>query len=164
MHSAFVGLGANLGDPHAQLLDAVDAISRLPDTEVQAVSRFYRSAPMGPAQQPDYCNAVCRVATKLAPRVLLAALIDIERAVGRIRGSERWGPRLLDLDLLHVVDVAINEPGLRLPHPGLGERNFVLMPLAEIEPGLRIPGVGEVAALAGAIGRGGLRLWEKNSN
>lgn len=160
MRTAFIGLGANLGHPATQLRQALAAIAGLPGTAITATSRFYRSAPMGPAAQPDYCNAVCRVATALAPRELLDALIAIERAVGRVRGAERWGPRLLDLDLLHVVDHPLDEEGLRLPHPGLAKRNFVLVPLAEIDPELEIPGVGVVSTLAAAAGRQGLSIWD----
>lgn len=160
MYSAYVGLGANLGDPPAQLRFALRAIAGLPGTRVAAVSSFYRSAPMGPADQPDYCNAVCCVETALAPRELLGALIDIERALGRTRGHERWGPRMLDLDLLHVEGVALDEPGLHLPHPGLARRNFVLVPLAELAPNLVIDGLGGIADHVRAIGREGLSNWE----
>lgn len=162
MYTAYIGLGANLGDPAAQLRDALGAIAQLPGTDVTATSRFYRSAPMGPPLQPHYCNAVCRVNTALAPRDLLDSLIAIELAVGRVRGDERWGPRLLDLDLLHVVGFSLDEDGLRLPHPGLAERNFVLVPMAEIEPGLHIPGVGSVATIAAAVGRDGLDFWTRD--
>ena len=160
MTSAYVGLGANLGDPAAQLRTALDAIDRLPGTRVVATSGFYRSPPMGPAGQPDYCNAACHVDTTLAPRALLEALIEIERAVGRVRGGERWGPRRLDLDLLHVEGVEMNEPGLHLPHPGIGKRNFVLVPLAEVAPALEIPGLGRVADRAREAGASDLGPWE----
>jgi 2-amino-4-hydroxy-6-hydroxymethyldihydropteridine diphosphokinase len=160
MTSAYVGLGANLGEPAAQLRTALDAIAQLPDTRVVATSRFYRSAPMGPPEQPDYCNAVCEVETRLSPRALLEALIGIERAVGRVRGAERWGPRRLDLDLLHVQGVVMDEPGLHLPHPGIGQRNFVLVPLAELSATLEIPGLGDATEAARAIGTEGLSLWD----
>lgn len=160
MYLAYVGLGANLGDPPAQLRYALSAIAGLPGTRLDAVSGFYRSAPMGPADQPEYCNAVCRLETALAPRNLLDALIDIERAVGRTRGRERWGPRRLDLDLLHVEGIALDEPGLHLPHPGLAQRNFVLVPLAELAPDLAIPGLGRIADCARLIGREGLARWD----
>lgn len=160
MTSAYVGLGGNLGDPAAQLRTALEAMGRLPGTRVVATSRFYRSAPMGPPGQPDYCNAACELDTALAPRALLDALIDIERAAGRIRGAERWGPRRLDLDLLHVVGVEMNEPGLHLPHPGIGKRNFVLVPLAELAPMLEIPGLGRVAERAREFGTAGLEPWD----
>lgn len=160
MYFAFVGLGANLGDPAAQLRAALQAIAALPGTQLLAVSRFYRSAPMGPSGQPDYCNAVCRIQTALAPRELLDALIGIERDAGRIRGGERWGARQLDLDILHVEGVALDEPGLHLPHPGIARRNFVLAPLAEIAPALELPGLGRMDECARAYGTEGLALWD----
>lgn len=160
MYSAYVGLGANLGDPAAQLRAALAAIAALEGTQVVATSRFYRSAPMGPPDQPEYCNAVCHVRTGLAPRALLDALIDIERTAGRIRGGERWGPRRLDLDLLHVEGLQTDEPGLHLPHPGIAKRNFVLVPLAELAPALEIPGLAAIDSLARAVGMEGLSAWD----
>lgn len=160
MTSAYVGLGANLGDPAAQLRAALDAMARLPDTRVVTTSRFYRSAPMGPPGQPDYCNAACQLDTALTPRALLDALIAIERAAGRVRGAERWGPRRLDLDLLHVEGVEMNEPGLHLPHPGIAKRNFVLVPLAELAPHLEIRGLGRIADRAREAGTAGLGPWD----
>lgn len=159
MINAYVGLGANLDDPAAQLRAAIQAIAGLPGTRLLATSSLYRSAPMGPPDQPDYCNAVCQVETRLAPAAMLDALLLIERQAGRERGADRWGPRRLDLDLLHVEGVQLDQPGLRLPHPGLAQRNFVLLPLAEIAPGLTIPGLGRVEALALAADRAGLALW-----
>ena len=159
MRTAYIGLGANLGQPAAQLRAALAELNALADVHVEAVSRFYRSAPMGPAEQPDYCNAVCRVRTSREPQALLAAMIAIEQVAGRVRDGQRWGPRSLDLDLLHVAGVESRAPGLNLPHPGIAQRNFVLVPLAEIEPDLQIPGLGAVSALAGAIGRQGLVPW-----
>lgn len=160
MYSAYVGLGANLGDPAAQLRAALAAIAALDGTQVVATSRFYRSAPMGPPDQPEYCNAVCHVQTGLAPRALLDALIGIERTAGRIRGGERWGPRRLDLDLLHVEGLQTDEPGLRLPHPGIAKRNFVLVPLAELAPALEIPGLPAIDWLAREVGMEGLSAWD----
>ncbi len=160
VHSAYVGLGANLGDPAAQLRAALAAIAALDGTQVVATSRFYRSAPMGPPDQPYYCNAVCHVRTAIAPRDLLDALIGIERAAGRIRGGERWGARRLDLDLLHVEGVVLDEPGLHLPHPGIAQRNFVLVPLAELAPALAIPGLGALDVHARDIGMDGLSAWD----
>lgn len=160
MYSAYVGLGANLGDPAAQLRAAARAIAALPETRLRAGSRLYRSAPMGPAGQPDYCNAVVHIDTNLAPRALLDALIGIERAAGRVRGGERWGARQLDLDILHVEGIALDEPGLHLPHPGLAQRNFVLAPFAEIAPALDVPGLGRITALAERAGTAGLSLWD----
>lgn len=157
--AAYIGIGANLGDPAAQVRHALHAIAQLPGVQLRGVSRFYGSAPMGPADQPDFCNAVCRVDSRMAPAPLLQALIGIEREAGRVRGAERWGPRLLDLDLLHVEGVALDEPGLHLPHPGLAHRNFVLVPLAELAPALHIPGVGVMQDLAARMSREGLWLW-----
>lgn len=160
MNSAYVGLGANLGDPAMQLRAALHTIASLDGTQVVATSRFYRSAPMGPPDQPEYCNAVCHVRTTLTPRELLDALIGIERSAGRIRGGERWGPRRLDLDLLHVEGVVLDEPGLHLPHPGIGKRNFVLVPLVELAPALEIPGLVAIDALARDVGMDGLSAWD----
>lgn len=160
MHVAYVGLGANLGDPAAQLRAALEAIAALEATQILATSRFYRSAPMGPPDQPDYCNAVCQVQTALEPRDLLDALIGIERFAGRIRGGARWGPRRLDLDLLHVEGVTMDVPGLHLPHPGIAARNFVLVPLAELAPALRIPGLEPIGTLARSVGMDGLSAWD----
>ncbi len=149
MIDAYVGLGSNLGDPLAQLRRAVRALAALPGTRLCAVSPRYRNRPLGPADQPDYVNAVARLATDLAPRDLLAALQDIERAQGRVRDGRRWGPRTLDLDLLLYGDEVIDEPGLRVPHPGLAERDFVVLPLARVAPpGLTVPGRGRLTALA----------------
>lgn len=156
MKRAWIGLGANLGDPPAQLRTALEQISQL--GELQAVSSFYRSAPMGPADQPDYCNAVCRLATALSPVELMQRLLAIERHMGRVR-SLKWGPRTIDLDLLHVEGESCSTAELALPHPGIGQRNFVLVPLAELDPDLEIPGVGPVAALSARVGRAGLELW-----
>lgn len=160
LFSAFVGLGSNLGDPPERIREALAAIACIPGTRVTSTSSLYRSAPMGPADQPDYCNAVCRVETRLTARELLDALLAIERAAGRQRGPDRWGPRLLDLDLLHVEGLRLDQPGLHLPHPGIGLRNFVLMPLAEIAPELEIPGVGRIDHAAQAVGQEGLARWD----
>lgn len=119
---------------------------------------------MGPADQPDFINAVAGLLTRLAPRELLSALHGIEAAHGRRRRSDdRWGPRPLDLDLLAHGDHVLAEPDLRLPHPGIGERNFVLLPLASIAPDLEIPGLGRVGTLAGRIGREGLVCLDEGS-
>ena len=147
MTFAYVGLGSNLDDPVAQLDVAVDALGALPDTRVSAVSSYYRSAPLGPADQPDFVNAVAELQTSLTAAGLLRDLLAIERARGRIRG-ERWGPRVLDLDLLVFGDSVSVAASLQLPHPGIIERNFVLLPLQEIAPELEIPGIGRVADIA----------------
>ncbi len=144
---AFIGLGSNLDDPVAQIKRAFELLATIPDTEVVAQSSLYQSPPFGPVEQPDFVNAVAKVQTFLDAPTLLQQLQGIERSQGRIRG-ERWGPRILDLDLLVFSDQEIDEPNLEIPHPGIAERNFVLLPLREIAPELVIPGLGSVSDLA----------------
>lgn len=155
----YIGLGANLGQPAAQVSAAIDAIAALPQVRLVARSGLYRSAPMGGADQPDYCNAVVMVEAERTAAQMLEALLQIERAAGRLRDGQRWGSRQLDLDLLHVDGVHSEQPQLRLPHPGIARRNFVLIPLAEIAPTLEIPGLGVIAAAAVAVGWDGLEPW-----
>ncbi|WP_018935093.1 2-amino-4-hydroxy-6-hydroxymethyldihydropteridine diphosphokinase [Thioalkalivibrio sp. ALJ24] len=149
---AYIGIGANLGDPVAQVRDAFVRLAReLPDTRLTGRSRLYRNPPMGPPDQPDYVNAVARLQTRLSPRELLHALQAIEQRCGRVRDGQRWGPRLLDLDLLLFGDRELDEPGLAVPHPGAAERDFVVLPLLELAPGLEIPGRGPLEVLARAF-------------
>ncbi|MGY6215481.1 2-amino-4-hydroxy-6-hydroxymethyldihydropteridine diphosphokinase [Methylolobus aquaticus] len=136
---AYIGLGANLNDPISQLLRARQELSQNPQLREVAFSSLYRSAPMGPQDQPDYVNAVIAVETRLAPESLLAVLHEVENAHGRTRIGEQWGPRTLDLDLLLYGNETVATPTLRVPHPGLGEREFVLVPLLEIAPSLTLP-------------------------
>lgn len=138
--TAYIGIGSNLADPVQQVRQAVAALARLPQTTPGAVSSLYRTPPMGPPDQPDYVNAVAALTTTLHPRALLDALQDIERAQHRVRGR-RWGPRTVDLDLLVYGELSIDDPKLRVPHPGLAERAFVVVPLLEIAPALVIPGL-----------------------
>jgi 2-amino-4-hydroxy-6-hydroxymethyldihydropteridine diphosphokinase len=144
--TVFVGIGSNLRQPLDQVKAAIRALRRLPSSELLSVSPLYRSAPMGPPGQPDYINAVTALATMLDPETLLDALQAIEASQGRRRG-ERWGPRTLDLDILLYGDRVIDHSRLRVPHPGIAERAFVLVPLHDIAPGLRIPGYGPLAQL-----------------
>lgn len=141
---AFIALGANLGDPQAQIEKALQELSNLPETRLLRHSGLYRSAAVGYAEQPDFINAVAAVATALAPRVLLDALLAIETRHGRRREFKN-APRTLDLDLLLYDDLALHEHGLTLPHPRMIDRAFVLRPLAEIAPERIIPGHGRVA-------------------
>jgi len=141
---ATVGLGANLNDPAAQVEYALAELDRLPGTSVIARSSLYASAPVGYVDQPDFINAVAQVETTLAPRALLAALLDIEHRHGRER-SFRNAPRTLDLDLLLYGAAHFHEDGLTLPHPRMTERGFVLFPLLEIAPDTVIPGHGRAA-------------------
>lgn len=136
---AYIGLGSNLADPESQLKRAVEALGRIPQSRLAALSRFYRSRPMGPADQPDYINAVAMLDTRLDALDLLDALQAIELEQGRVRGPQRWGPRTLDLDLLLYGAEIINNERLLVPHPGIADRNFVLYPLADIAPELVMP-------------------------
>jgi 2-amino-4-hydroxy-6-hydroxymethyldihydropteridine diphosphokinase len=158
MPEVYVALGANLGDPPRQIERALARIAAIPGVDSLRCSSLYRSAPLGPPGQPDYCNAVCAFHTALAPLQLLHALQTIETAAGRVRG-ERWGARVLDLDLLHVAGVEIATPELTLPHPEMPVRNFVLIPLCEIAPTLVIGRFGSVGALAARVGNEGLARW-----
>ena len=154
---AHIGLGANLGDPAARLRWAIGHLAALGELEAQ--SRLYRSAPMGGMRQPDYCNAVAIVRVACEAPALMETLLGLERSAGRLRG-EKWGPRTLDLDLLHVDGLTLETPQLTLPHPGIATRNFVLKPWAEIAPDTQVPGVGSIGERAAAIGDDGLALWE----
>ncbi|MEF3192971.1 MAG: 2-amino-4-hydroxy-6-hydroxymethyldihydropteridine diphosphokinase [Halothiobacillaceae bacterium] len=149
MPLAYIGLGSNLSDPARQVGRALGAIAALPASRLTAASRLYRSPPMGPKDQPDYINAVAALETTLTPHDLLHALQTIEHDFGRVR-LRRWGERIIDLDLLLYDNVCLDAPELTLPHPGIGERAFVLRPLAEIAPDLVIPGLGPLANLLAA--------------
>lgn len=156
---AYVGLGGNVGEPDSVLRAAMVALEDLPGTSLQARSRLYRSAPWGRTDQASFVNAVVELSTTLDPQGLLRALLGIERRFGRVRatdGSDRWGPRILDLDLLLFDDQVLDLPGLRLPHPRLHERAFVLVPLLELAPALVIPGIGPAGDVARALGSGGV--------
>jgi 2-amino-4-hydroxy-6-hydroxymethyldihydropteridine diphosphokinase len=149
---ALVGLGGNVGDAATTLREALSALDRLPETRLLRASPLYRTPAWGPVAQSDFINAAAKLETRLDPRALLDALLEVERQFGRERheGEARWGPRTLDLDLLLFGEDVIDEPGLRVPHPHLHERAFALVPLAAIAPEAEIPGHGTVrSALAG---------------
>jgi 2-amino-4-hydroxy-6-hydroxymethyldihydropteridine diphosphokinase len=137
---AWVGLGGNLGDPAAALQDALDALDRIFGVELTAVSSVYQSAPVGLSAQPDFLNAVARIDTSLEPGELLEQLLRIETEQGRVRVGERFGPRLIDLDLLLYNETVLQSEVLTLPHPRMLERRFVLEPLAELEGDMGLPG------------------------
>ena len=146
MTTAYVGLGANLGDRETTLGRALELLGER--LELTAVSSLRDTEPVGYVDQPRFLNAAARIETELSPRELLDVLLDVERELGRVReGSPRFGPRTIDLDLLLYGDDAIDEPGLTVPHPRLHERRFVLEPLAELDPDLVVPGLGPVSAL-----------------
>lgn len=144
---AYVGLGSNLDEPERRVRAALDALARLPSTRLVRRSRLFRTEPWGRIDQPAFVNAAAELSTALAPRQLLEALLAIERAAGRHRDGTRWGPRTLDLDLLIYGDARVAEPDLRIPHPHIAERAFVLLPLADIDPRIEVPGRGRVDAL-----------------
>ena len=152
---AYIGLGSNLDNPAEQLRQAQTALARQPGIHLAACSRFYRSAPLGPQDQPDYVNAVAALDTELAPEALLDALQAVEAAQGRVR-LRRWGPRTLDLDILLYGDAVLATPRLSVPHPGLAERNFVLHPLAELAPDLVLPDGRTLAELLAQCDSAGL--------
>lgn len=146
MVTAYIGLGSNLNDPVDQVTRAIAELDELPETATHSHSSLYQSKPMGGLDQPDYVNAVVRVDTGLNPEKLLAELQAIEATHGRVR-EERWGARTLDLDLLLYGSAIIDTPDLQVPHPGVGERGFVLYPLNEIAPDLEIPRLGTISDL-----------------
>lgn len=156
MITAYLGIGSNLDNPVAQVRLALKSLAAVPDTRLLGQSSLYRSAPLGPPDQPDYINAVARIHTALAPPALLDALQAIELAQGRVRTGERWGPRTLDLDILLYGDEIISTERLTVPHPGLQQRNFVLYPLQELAPQLVLPGLGGLDVLLAACSADGL--------
>jgi 2-amino-4-hydroxy-6-hydroxymethyldihydropteridine diphosphokinase len=138
----FIALGANLGvDPAANLDDAVRRLKETPGLSPRRRAPIYRSPPLGPPGQPEYANSVLEADTDLAPTRLLDALLAVEDAMGRIR-AERWGPRIIDLDLLLYGSTEIDDPRLRVPHPEMIHRRFVLKPLADLAPDVVVPGTG----------------------
>lgn len=163
MQRCYVAIGSNLADPVAQALAAIETLQQLPDSQFVAVSSLYASKPMGPQSQPDYINAVICFDTKLAPIALLDALQHIENTQGRVR-NERWGARTLDLDILLYADQVIDTPRLTVPHYGMKVREFVLYPLAEIEPELRLPDGESVAELTLNCPRNDLEIHQKVPN
>ncbi len=151
LHRAWVGLGSNLADPRSQLVRALEELDRLPLTRLCIASRLYSSRPLGPSDQPDFINAVAELETRLSPLALLDQLQALEQRHRRVR-DRHWGPRTLDLDLLLFDQQCLSMPRLTLPHPEMAQRAFVLVPLAEVAPDLRLPDGDDVATLAQALG------------
>lgn len=138
--TAYIGLGSNLDGPEQQLQQAIDKLCAANDIEVQQCSSFYRSAPVGYADQDDFINAVCSISTQLSPQALLQVLMELEQQQKRERSGPVGGPRTLDLDILLYDDLLLDTPELCIPHPRMHERAFVLYPLAELDPDIEIPG------------------------
>jgi 2-amino-4-hydroxy-6-hydroxymethyldihydropteridine diphosphokinase len=145
LETVYVGLGANLGDREAAIRGAAERL------RARRLSALRETEPWGNEDQPRFLNAVAEVETELPPRALLDRLLALEREFGRVRDGTRWGPRMLDLDLLLYGSARLEEPGLTVPHPHLHERLFVLEPLAELAPLLEVPGKGQVSELLRAI-------------
>jgi 2-amino-4-hydroxy-6-hydroxymethyldihydropteridine diphosphokinase len=148
---AYVGLGANLGDREQTLSAAVDALAGEMGIEVVAVSTLRETEPVGVGEQPRYLNGAAELETTLTARDLLDRLLAVEQRFGRVRIPGEHGPRTLDLDLLLYGDQVLEEPGLTVPHPRVHERRFVLEPLAELAPGLFVPGHGDVESLLSGL-------------
>jgi 2-amino-4-hydroxy-6-hydroxymethyldihydropteridine diphosphokinase len=148
---AWIGLGSNLGDGPAVLRSALKRLQGLPKTRLLRCSSMYRSEPWGDPHQPPFTNAVAELETGLQPAELLTALLEIESQMGRVRGDRRWGPRLIDLDLLMFDDRILDLPQLTLPHPLMHQRAFVLVPLAELDDELIVPGKARVRELVDAL-------------
>ncbi len=156
---AYVAIGSNLNDPQAQVREAFERLAALPATRLLLRSRLYTTQPMGPKDQPNFVNAAAGLLTQLTARDLLDGLLRTEQDMGR-RRQERWGPRVIDLDLVWIPGESIDEPGLTLPHPGVSTRNFVLYPLADIAPTLAIPGHGGVSELLRRAGDDGISILD----
>jgi 2-amino-4-hydroxy-6-hydroxymethyldihydropteridine diphosphokinase len=157
----FIGLGSNLLDPQTQISNAIDRIIAIEACQNVTVSSLYYSRPMGPQDQPDYMNAALALETNLSPIALLDCLQNIENEAGRIRKDDRWGARILDLDILLFDNQIINTERLTIPHYGLKLREFVLLPLVEIAPDLILPDGDSLQHLASQIDKNGLKIHSK---
>jgi 2-amino-4-hydroxy-6-hydroxymethyldihydropteridine diphosphokinase len=159
----YIGIGSNLASPLRQVRQAIAELAQLPGSRLVAVSRLYRSRPMGPADQPDYINAAAAIETILEPLPLLDKLQAIEHAHLRKRGAQRWGPRTLDLDLLLYGSERIGNERLTVPHPGISERSFVLKPLLDIDNSLQLPGGQALQRLLDRLPDEGLEAVEEGT-
>ncbi len=155
---AYIGVGSNLDDPQAQVAQGFDALAGLPNTRLMLRSKLYRSAPLGPQDQPHFVNAVAGLLTQLDAPALLTQLKLLEKSLGRKQPIVRWGPRVIDFDLLVFGSTRIESDDLTVPHPGIAVRSFVLMPLKDIAPDLDIPGIGRVTALVSRVDASGLQV------
>jgi 2-amino-4-hydroxy-6-hydroxymethyldihydropteridine diphosphokinase len=153
---AYIGIGSNLDDPAKQVSAAITLLAQLDDSRLVAQSGLYQSSPLGPQDQPDFVNAAAGILTRLSAAQLLAKLKQLETHIGRQQPVQRWGPRLIDFDLLVYGNERISTPDLTVPHPGVPVRNFVLYPLLDISPDLLIPGHGWVRTLAAQLAPDGL--------
>jgi 2-amino-4-hydroxy-6-hydroxymethyldihydropteridine diphosphokinase len=155
-HPVYIGVGSNVDDPAAQVRLAVSKLDAITACRVVSVSPLYGSRAFGPIAQSDFVNAVVGALTQLDSRKLLLELQGLERSLGRPAQHQKWGPRVIDLDLLVYGRERASGGSLELPHPGIAERSFVLLPLADIAPDLDVPGLGRVADLAAQVTRAGI--------
>jgi 2-amino-4-hydroxy-6-hydroxymethyldihydropteridine diphosphokinase len=155
---AYVGIGSNLRDPVKQVRAACQALAALPSTLLVRCSSLFGSHPLGPSDQPDFCNAVAGILTELTVSALHSALRVLEQQMGREPSRQRWGPRVIDLDLLAYAELRRVDPELTVPHPGIAVRHFVLQPWREISPDYTVPGLGRVSTLAARVSTEG--LWK----
>lgn len=153
----YIALGSNLNNPAGQIVQAIEHIKQIRDTRIIAQSSLYKSVPLGPQDQPEFVNAVIGVLTRLDAISLLAELQAIEKKMGRVPPAQRWGARVIDLDILLHGESRSNSAELLLPHPEMHRRNFVMIPLAEIAPALGIPAHGTASRVAEKLGSVGLR-------
>ena len=160
---AYIGLGSNLSNPLAQVSTALEELHAIKETQLLRSSSLYTSKPMGPSDQPDYVNAVAELSTTLEPQALLEALQAIEQAHRRQRKDQRWGPRTLDLDIILYGDLQMDSKLLQIPHYGVAEREFVLIPLQELQADLIIPGKGAVEDLIAQLPPYELLKLKKNN-
>ena len=156
MTQVYLGLGANQGDPIAQLHHAITELKALAGTTAHRCSALYASKPMGPQDQPDYVNAVLAMQCTLGAHQLLDATQAIEQRLGRVRKAERWGPRTLDIDIILFGQQCIDDARLTVPHYGMKEREFVLYPLHELAPDLQLPDGSSLQRLVANTPRNGL--------
>ncbi|MCM2678758.1 2-amino-4-hydroxy-6-hydroxymethyldihydropteridine diphosphokinase [Echinimonas agarilytica] len=161
--TCYIGVGANLNHPVQQAQVAIDALKKLTNSRFIAASPLYCSKPLGPTDQPDYINAVVAIETAMDPEGLLNALQSIEQQQGRQRKDERWGPRTLDLDILLFGNQTIHTPRLTIPHYHMGEREFVLYPLADIAAELVLPDGTPLQTLLSQCPRNGLHQLEHSA-
>jgi 2-amino-4-hydroxy-6-hydroxymethyldihydropteridine diphosphokinase len=157
---AYIAIGSNLDTPAQQVGTAFERLAHIEGCQLISRSKLYRTAPLGPQDQPEFVNAAAGILCRITAHELLAALQAIEKSMGRGKPVVRWGPRRIDLDLLVYGSERIAEPHLTIPHPGVPARNFVLYPLLDIAPDLLVPGHGRVRDLAGRVGAAGLAPLE----
>lgn len=159
MTLAYIALGSNLASPLEQVTSALEAIAAIPESQVVAVSSFFRTPPLGPADQPDYLNAAVALETALTPEALLSHTQRIELESGRVRKAERWGPRTLDLDIMLFGRQCIDTPRLTVPHYDMKRRAFMLLPLLDIAPDCRFPDGQTVKSVLATLSLDGITAW-----